>query len=173
MQQQPPTGDVHNIDRLFIMHFLLGNLLTWHSCRCNLMHRQSKHCCGPSTPPHGNCTPIWQWTPSGTMHPDTAQKLPRNRYTRHWLGLQIDQNPIWLNICGTCLTYPTLTRTRQKTGIKKSISRDWNGIATPMTKDMRHMFPTAHQDRTATSECCLLTSAQHSIQSHPWSWLEN
>ena len=27
--------------------------------------------------------------------------------------------------------------------------------------------------RTATSECCLLTSARQSIQSHPWSWLEN
>ena len=59
---KPLTGDMNNIDHLFTMQCSAEKpwvlAFTWTSFD---MNHPSKHCCGPSTPPHHSNIAQWQW----------------------------------------------------------------------------------------------------------------
>lgn len=75
---------------------------TWskHSCGYHLTNHPPKNRCRASTPPHGNGTPWWLWSPRRTMRPATVQNFLRNgqrnmkKSSRCWADIQIPQVPI-------------------------------------------------------------------------------
>lgn len=86
---------------------LMGNI--GHSCGCHPdMYHPPKHCCRPSTSPHGNGTLTAMASCIRTMPPTTLQKHLRNglrnrtNSSRCQSGPQIPQISIWSSIHGTC-----------------------------------------------------------------------